>query len=58
MSTEDDTKAKLNKAFTRAAQGGIAGASAMAIQVCTLMWMRTAINYQDSVEGWWYSSFL
>lgn len=46
MSTEEDTKTKLSKAFTRAAQGGIAGATAMAIQVCTLMWMRTTINYQ------------
>lgn len=43
---QDDTNTKLNKAFTRAYQGGIAGASAMAIQVLTLMWMRTTINYQ------------
>jgi len=53
MSTEvpptpspESTEAKLKKAFTRAAQGGIAGASAMAIQVCTLMWIRTAVNFQ------------
>ena len=42
----ETTSEKLTKAFTRAAQGGIAGASAMAIQVCTLMWIRTTVNYQ------------
>jgi hypothetical protein len=36
----------LNKAATRALQGGMAGAAAMAINVCTLMWIRTTINYQ------------
>lgn len=34
------------KAIKRAAGGGIAGASAMVIQVCSLMWMRTTMNYQ------------
>lgn len=33
-------------AIKRAAQGGLAGAAAMGINVCTLMWMRTTINYQ------------
>lgn len=37
---------KLRKALVRAAQGGLAGASAMAIQVVTLMWIRTAVNFQ------------
>lgn len=36
----------LNKAAARALQGGVAGAAAMAINVCTLMWIRTTINYQ------------
>mmetsp|Transcript_7173 Transcript_7173/g.10924 ORF Transcript_7173/g.10924 Transcript_7173/m.10924 type:complete len:306 (+) Transcript_7173:259-1176(+) len=36
----------LDKAMARAFRGGIAGAGAMAIQVCSLMWMRTTMNYQ------------
>jgi len=36
----------LKKAGERALQGGLAGAAAMAINVCSLMWIRTAINYQ------------
>ena len=36
----------LQKAAKRAGQGGLAGAAAMGINVCSLMWMRTAINYQ------------
>ncbi len=32
----------LNKAFT----GGLAGAGAMVVQVTSLMWMRTTMNYQ------------
>lgn len=36
----------LNKAATKALNGGTAGASAAAIQVVSLMWLRTAINYQ------------
>lgn len=36
----------LGKALKRGAEGGIAGAAAMSINVCTLMWMRTTINYQ------------
>lgn len=41
-----DLNAALYKALVRAAQGGSAGAIAMGINVCTLMWIRTAINYQ------------
>ena len=41
----------LKKAFT----GGLAGAGAMVVQVSSLMWMRTIMNYQVSrrftVEG-------
>jgi len=36
----------LSKAARRAGEGGLAGAAAMAINVCSLMWIRTAINYQ------------
>jgi hypothetical protein len=41
-----DTWAVLTKAAKRAGEGGIAGAAAMAINVCSLMWIRTTINYQ------------
>mmetsp|Transcript_8570 Transcript_8570/g.12793 ORF Transcript_8570/g.12793 Transcript_8570/m.12793 type:complete len:298 (+) Transcript_8570:64-957(+) len=41
-----DASAVLKKALKRAGQGGLAGAAAMAINVCSLMWMRTTINYQ------------
>jgi len=41
-----DTWGILKKAAQRAGEGGLAGAAAMAINVCTLMWMRTTINYQ------------
>jgi hypothetical protein len=41
-----DVKAVLSKAARRAGEGGLAGAAAMAINVCSLMWIRTAINYQ------------
>jgi hypothetical protein len=33
-------------AAKRAGEGGIAGAAAMAINVCSLMWIRTTVNYQ------------
>eukprot|EP00612_Vaucheria_litorea_P000196 CAMPEP_0171452634 /NCGR_PEP_ID=MMETSP0945-20130129/664_1 /TAXON_ID=109269 /ORGANISM="Vaucheria litorea, Strain CCMP2940" /LENGTH=277 /DNA_ID=CAMNT_0011977341 /DNA_START=32 /DNA_END=862 /DNA_ORIENTATION=- len=36
----------LNKALKRALGGGVAGASAMVLNVGTLMWLRTAMNYQ------------
>jgi len=36
----------LKKASDRALQGGLAGAAAMGINVLSLMWMRTTINYQ------------
>lgn len=43
---ELDVKAILSKAARRAGEGGLAGAAAMAINVCSLMWIRTTINYQ------------
>ena len=36
----------LKEAAWKASGGGLAGAGAMAINVCTLMWMRTTVNYQ------------
>lgn len=50
--TTDKTASKLSggeimeKAMNRALGGGIAGAAAMGLQVCSLMWMRTIMNYQ------------
>lgn len=41
-----DVYAILAKAARRAGEGGIAGAMAMGINVCALMWIRTTINYQ------------
>lgn len=41
-----DANAVFHKALARAGQGGLAGAAAMVINVCTLMWMRTTVNYQ------------
>jgi hypothetical protein len=40
------TQTPLQKALDRALGGGLAGASAMTIQVCSLMWLRTTMNYQ------------
>ena len=36
----------LSKALRRGLEGGLSGATAMGINVLTLMWMRTTINYQ------------
>jgi len=41
-----DAMAVFKKAAQRAGEGGLSGAAAMAINVCSLMWIRTAINYQ------------
>mmetsp|Transcript_22042 Transcript_22042/g.43805 ORF Transcript_22042/g.43805 Transcript_22042/m.43805 type:complete len:454 (-) Transcript_22042:368-1729(-) len=41
-----DSKTVFQKALQRALGGGVAGAIAMVIQVTTLMWMRTTMNYQ------------
>jgi len=35
----------------RALGGGLPGASAMAVQVLSLMWLRTTVNYQVCVAG-------
>jgi len=36
----------LSSAGTRALSGGVPGMVAMGIQVCSLMWLRTTVNYQ------------
>jgi hypothetical protein len=36
----------LHKSFNRAFRGGTAGATAMVLQVGSLMWLRTTMNYQ------------
>jgi hypothetical protein len=41
----------MQKATGAAFRGGIAGASAQAINVMTLMWMRTVMNYQYRYSG-------
>jgi hypothetical protein len=41
----------LGKASKKALAGGIAGAAAQGINVCTLMWMRTIMNYQYRYGG-------
>eukprot|EP00461_Guttulinopsis_vulgaris_P000810 UN00810 len=42
----EEYKALLKSSLKRAFGGGLAGASAMALQVLTLMWARTIMNYQ------------
>ena len=41
----------IKHASSRAVGGGIAGASAAAVQVLSLMWIRTAMNYQYRYGG-------
>jgi len=41
----------LAKASKKALSGGLAGMGAQAINVCTLMWMRTIMNYQYRYGG-------
>lgn len=46
-----DWRAILTKASKKALGGGKAGAAAAVVQVCSLMWMRTAMNYQYRYGG-------
>eukprot|EP00658_Telonema_sp_P-2_P077161 TRINITY_DN6917_c0_g2_i4.p1 TRINITY_DN6917_c0_g2~~TRINITY_DN6917_c0_g2_i4.p1 ORF type:complete len:311 (-),score=79.24 TRINITY_DN6917_c0_g2_i4:230-1162(-) len=52
-----DVKAILKKAGNSAFRGGTAGAVAMCINVSTLMWMRTTINYQYRYGTGTFESF-
>ena len=36
----------LSEVLYKAARGGVSGAAAMTVQVGTLMWLRTTMNYQ------------
>jgi len=44
--TQEVVESILSKAAGRALDGGTAGASAAAVQVLSLMWLRTTLNYQ------------
>lgn len=46
-----EIQAIFSKAAKKALGGGKAGAAAALIQVCTLMWLRTAMNYQYRYGG-------
>lgn len=46
-----DWKGILQKASKKAVGGGKAGASAAVVQVCSLMWLRTSMNYQYRYGG-------
>jgi len=41
----------MSKAGKKALSGGLAGMSAQAVNVCTMMWMRTIMNYQYRFGG-------
>ena len=49
--TPIDTKEIFSKAAKRALGGGKAGAAAAVVQVCSLMWLRTSMNYQYRYGG-------
>jgi hypothetical protein len=46
-----DWQAIVKKASKKALGGGKAGAAAAVVQVCSLMWLRTAMNYQYRYGG-------
>ena len=46
MNLENKQENILQKSFNRAFRGGTAGATAMVLQVGSLMWLRTTMNYQ------------
>jgi len=47
-------RAILQKASKKALGGGKAGASAAVVQVCSLMWLRTSMNYQVSTKSFFF----
>ena len=51
MSTQPTQREILEKSFKRAVNGGVAGSMAMAVQVGSMMWMRTTLNYQYKNGG-------
>ena len=46
MPQDQQQQSPVQLALAKAVQGGTSGAMAMGIQVSTLMWMRTTMNYQ------------
>jgi len=57
ISSNNPTEPKsISQILTKAAKSGAAGASAMAIQVTSLMWMRTSMNYQFKNGGGFIST--
>lgn len=46
VSEKKESISPLKKSFDKALQGGLVGAGAMSINVLSLMWMRTTVNYQ------------
>ena len=50
-SNQNITNNKLifDKAFNKAIGGGLSGSAAMVIQVSSLMWLRTTMNYQYEI---------
>lgn len=50
MSTTTEQKPK-DSVIVKSLKSGTAGASAMAIQVMSLMWMRTTMNFQFKNGG-------
>ena len=52
-----DWNAIFQKAVKKAVGGGQAGALAAVVQVCTLMWLRTCMNYQYRYGGNLITSF-
>ena len=46
-----DARAILDKSLRKAVGGGRAGAAAAVVQVCSLMWLRTSMNYQYRFGG-------
>jgi hypothetical protein len=47
----------LNKALTKAFRGGIPGSAAAAVQILSLMWLRTIVNYQYKTGKSFSNSF-
>jgi hypothetical protein len=47
----------LDKAYKKAINGGISGVAAMTVQVGSLMWLRTIVNYQYKTGGNFTDSF-
>ena len=51
MEKNNSDKNIFTKAFNRAIGGGLAGSSAMIVQITSLMWLRTTMNYQYRYGG-------